>query len=426
MRASRVFIFVSILFLGSIGAVLGLNRGFVPFSLYMKALGLYWVFSSLYFHLRTISRHGNVTVDYGINYSLSFVLFAGPVGLFLFEVLFNVTVHIYKKWTKINEPDEIVHTIYNIGSFVLQNAAAYMVYKFSYPFFHAFPFGYWILMAILVLITAILSDTFLIIVFSLMGEMKTRKDILEFIKSRSLLDMGKTAITNGMLFLFVEDQKWELLLALFILNFLVSRSFINKAQNLENVVERDKFKQMAYTDFLTGALNRASMAKQMAKLNESGEWIGIVVADIDEFKKVNDTFNHAIGDQVIQHFALTLKSILEKEDFLFRSGGEEFTLFLRNREYEETVALIEALLQSIETSSVEVEFNGEQTSVSYTASFGLYFYKVQETVSMEKGYVYADQLLLQAKDKGKNQLSSVKEGSYSALENQLVSACQNE
>jgi hypothetical protein len=44
---------------------------------------------------------------------------------------------------------------------------------------------------------------------------------------------------------------------------------------------------------------------------------------------------------------------------------------------------------------------------------------------MEKGYVYADQLLLQAKDKGKNQLSSVKEGSSSALENQLVSACQN-
>jgi diguanylate cyclase (GGDEF)-like protein len=423
MRTSRVFI--SILFLCSIGVVLDLNRGFVPYDPYIKALFLYWVFSSLYFHLRTISRHGNVTVDYGINYSLSFVLFAGPLGLFLFEFLFNVTVHIYKKWTKTDEPDEIMHTIYNIGSFVLQNAAAYAVFKYTYPFFHSIPFGYWILMAILVTITAILSDTYLIILFTLMGEMKTRKDVLEFIKSRSLLDMGKTAITNGMLFLFVQEHQWELLLALFILNFLVSRSFINKAQNLENVVERDKFKQMAYTDFLTGALNRASMAKQMAKLNESGEWIGIVVADIDEFKKVNDTFNHAIGDQVIQHFALTLNSNLEQKDFLFRSGGEEFTLFLRNRKYEETVALLEALLQKIETSSVEVEFNGKQTSVSYTASFGLYFYKVQETVSMEKGYVYADQLLLQAKDTGKNQLSSVKEGTYSAPVHQLVSASQN-
>jgi diguanylate cyclase (GGDEF)-like protein len=423
MRASRVFIFM--LFLCSLGVVIWLNRSFMPVDPYMKALFLYWVFSSLYFHLRTISKQGNITVDYGINYSLSFVLFSGLLGLLLFELLFNITVHIYKKWTKINEPDEIMHTIYNIGSFVLQNVAAYLVFQYTYPFFHSFPFGYWILMAILVTITAILSDAFLIIVFSLLGEMKTRRDILEFIKSRSLLDMGKTAITNGMLFLFVKDHQWELLLALFILNFLVSRSFINKAQNLENVVERDKFKEMAYTDFLTGVSNRAAMAKEMEKLNESGEWIGIVVADIDEFKKVNDTFNHAIGDQVIQHFANTLKSILKNEDFLFRSGGEEFTLFLRNREYEETVALLEALLQKIETGAVEVEFNGEKTAVCYTASFGLYFYKVHQGVAMEKGYVYADQLLLQSKEAGKNQLSSIKQGSYPAREQTVLLSNQH-
>jgi diguanylate cyclase len=76
------------------------------------------------------------------------------------------------------------------------------------------------------------------------------------------------------------------------------------------------------------------MDLKMKELNQSGEIIGIVDVDIDKFKKINDNYNHAACDRVIQDFAAALKHYLYEEDFLFRSGGEEFTIFLRNRNFE--------------------------------------------------------------------------------------------
>jgi len=113
-----------------------------------------------------------------------------------------------------------------------------------------------------------------------------------------------------------------MLLGMFILNDLVSRSFYSKSQSIQNKAEPDQFEQMAYTDFLISTFNRAYMAKKMDELNHSNETIRIVVADIDKFKRFNDTYNHAVGDLVIQHFAATLKSHLGNEDLLFRTGGQ--------------------------------------------------------------------------------------------------------
>lgn len=143
----------------------------------------------------------------------------------------------------------------------------------------------------------------------------------------------------------------------------------------------------------------------MAELNQTGENIGIVVADIDKFKGINDSYNHAVGDKVIQHFAATLNSFLDPDDILFRSGGEEFTLCLRKRNFDETMSLLNRMLEGISNNSIEVEFNGEKIAISYTASFGLYYYKVNEHISMEKGYILADELMLQSKQLGRNQVS---------------------
>lgn len=275
---------------------------------------MYWVFTILSFHLRTISKKGKDTVDYGINYSLSFILIFGPVGLLVFESLFRITAYFYKKITKTDDPDELLHIFYNIGSFVLQNTLTFFVYQILNKPFSYLPFGFWILMFILVILNAILSDTFLIIFFYLMKEISTKKELISFIKSRSIL---RISFIIGMLFLLIKEGLWEMVLGLFIINYLVGHSFISKAQLIQHKAERDQFEQMAYTDFLTGIHNRAYMDKKMKELNNSGEWIGIVVGDIDNFKKINDNYNHAVGDQVIKHFADTLKKYVGKEDYLF-------------------------------------------------------------------------------------------------------------
>jgi diguanylate cyclase (GGDEF)-like protein len=382
----------------------------VHFDIYLMALLVYWFFSSLYYHLRIVNKSGNTSFEYVISYSISIGIFTGPLGLFIFEAIYRFTVYFTKKWTKTADSQEFLDTFYNIGSHVLGNSIAFYLFANLYPRFQDFPFGFWIVMLFLVAISSFLTTSFLGISFLLSGDLKNLREVITFItKSRSGLDIATVTLTNGLLLLFLQEKRWEPLICLFILNYLVSVSLVSKAQNIQNKLERDQFEQMAYTDFLTGIPNRAFMNKKIIELNHSGECIAIVVADIDKFKSINDNYNHAVGDRVIQHFADTLKSSVTEDDFLFRSGGEEFTIFLRKRNYEQSLEFVEESRQALEDTSVKVEFHSKFINLTYTASFGLYYFKINDQVSMEKGYIYADHLLLQSKELGRNRLS-VKNG----------------
>ncbi|MFD2043649.1 GGDEF domain-containing protein [Ornithinibacillus salinisoli] len=402
----RVKLFIISLFSISFIVAITSNHLLIENKTYFIALGLYWLFSTLYSHLAVIVKKGKVSMDYGVTYSLSIGLFAGPLGIFIFETLYRTTVYFIRKFTKTADPDEFLHIFYNIGSFALNSSIAFFIFHKIYPFFDAFPLGYWFVIIILVIIMSLLSDFYLIALFSFMGDIKNIKDAIDFIKSRNVLDMGKIAFSNGLLFMFLLNQQWEMLVGLFLLNYLVSRSFMEKNQSIQHKVERDKFEQMAYTDFLTEVYNRAFMDKTMNELNETGEKIGIIVTDIDSFKRINDTYNHAVGDHVIQHFAATLQGYLREDDYLFRSGGEEFTIFLRNRNYNECVALAERMKDGVRDNPAAAEYKSYPIQIQHTASFGLYYYITCEAVEIKKAYVYADQLLLKAKDMGKNRLIS--------------------
>ncbi|KAA0546078.1 GGDEF domain-containing protein [Bacillus sp. BGMRC 2118] len=402
---ARVFNFV--LFIASVLVVFaGSNHILIDNRTYLISLFIYLAFSTLYFQLRVIGKSGNMTYDYAISYSLSIVLFAGPIGLLLFETLYRFIIYFQRKITNTADPDEFYDTFYNIGAFVLSNSIGFYLFQLLLPYVEGIPFGFWILMLLLVRLVAFISDTCFLTVMRILGEVNTIKETISFYRSRSILDLGKTALTNGLLLIMLLDGNWETVISLFILNYIVSRSFVFKSQSIQDKLERDKFEQMAYTDFLTGVSNRALMDKRIEELNETDECIGIIVADIDKFKSINDTYNHAIGDQVIQHFASTLKHCLQEEDYLFRSGGEEFTIFLRYRNFEQCEAVVEGIIGRLASSYVKAEYKGENVEIHYTSSFGLYFFKVNEAVTLEKGYIYADQLLLQSKELGRNRLSS--------------------
>ena len=404
MLKARLYDFT--LFFTAVAVAFGLGAFTIDKNTFLTALLIYWLFSTLYNHLRITAQNGAVKFDYGISYSLSFAIFAGPIGLFIFEAIYRFTVYFSRKSSKTADESEFSDTFYNIGAHVLIYSIGYFLFQLGYPFFETIPFGFWILMCILAVTTTLISYTFLSTAFYILGEINSLEQAIKFYKeSNNWLDLGKTAFTNGLLLLLLEEQKWEMVVGLFILNYLVSRSFQSKSQSIQNKIERDKFEQMAYTDFLTGIPNRAFMDKKMSELNQAGESVGIVVADIDKFKLINDSYNHAVGDRVIQHFAHSLKSYLSDDDYLFRSGGEEFTMILRNKSFSQNIELVEKIRHGIEMSSVEVDYQSTKHDVSITSSFGLYYFKVNQYTSMEKGYIFADQLLLQSKDCGKNKVT---------------------
>lgn len=120
MMKARLFDFS--LFFAAL-AVVFLSEGMIIENhLYLKALFVYWLFSSLYYHLRGMNKKGNIIFDYGIIYSLSFGIFTGPLGLFIFETILRFTIYLTRKRAKTADPGEFLDTFYNIGSFVLTNS----------------------------------------------------------------------------------------------------------------------------------------------------------------------------------------------------------------------------------------------------------------------------------------------------------------
>ncbi|MNB70633.1 Diguanylate cyclase DosC [compost metagenome] len=395
------FLFFSSLFIAIYSAPLT-----VPVSSYLIALLMFWLFSTVYYRFKIITRSGTTAIEYGISYTWSFGVFTGPLGVFIFEFLYALTIYLYKKRTKKADPHEGLDMLYNIGSYALNGSICYFLFHWLYPLLEPYAFGYWLLMPLLTVLATLLANINLIITFSLSGEEDMIRNAKNMLKYGNLLDIGKVAITNTMLLFCLMEREWGMLLSLFLLNYVVSLSFYSKSQSIQDKHERDKFEQMAYRDFLTGAYNRAFMDQKMDELDRSDEIIGLVVMDIDNFKKINDSYNHTVGDGIIRHFANTLFSRLGPQDFLFRSGGEEFTVILRNRTYGQCMDWAEITVGSLENTLVDVEYGDRSIRVGYTASAGLYYFPVGKPDLMEKGYVQADHLLLKSKRLGRNRVSS--------------------
>ncbi|RLL42783.1 GGDEF domain-containing protein [Oceanobacillus piezotolerans] len=401
----RLRIFIIGLFILSVFVAFSSGPIEIEFGMYINALLIYLLFTFLYSHLNTTFKKGNLNLEYSISYGLSIAMFTGPLGVFIYEFISRFYTYFERKYSDTADEDEFLHTFYNIGAFALNHAIGFYLFHYFSGLMGDSSFAYWLIVVLIVILLNFLSDIYLSVVFYSIGDIKSFKDVIDFMKTRSFNDTLKKAVSNGLLYVFLLEQQWNLLLALFVLNYLVSRSLIVKSQSAKHKLERDRYEQMAYTDFLSKVHNRAYMNKIMNEYNHSGENIAIVVGDIDSFKSINDTYNHTVGDSVIQHFAATLKSNLQENDYIFRSGGEEFTLILTERTFRECMDLVESLKDIVKNSEVEAEYQTKNVKLPYTASFGVYYYKATEDFHIKNAYSMADDLLLKAKKLGKNRVN---------------------
>jgi diguanylate cyclase (GGDEF)-like protein/PAS domain S-box-containing protein len=127
----------------------------------------------------------------------------------------------------------------------------------------------------------------------------------------------------------------------------------------------------ATTDPLTGLANRRSFLKQLdrelARHKRVGEPATVIMADIDHFKKINDTYGHATGDDVLRHFADLSRQSLRSADLLGRLGGEEFGILLPATDVAEASELAERYRQLIANNPAKTD----QGDISFTISMGI-------------------------------------------------------
>lgn len=162
----------------------------------------------------------------------------------------------------------------------------------------------------------------------------------------------------------------------------------------------DTLKEAANTDQLTGLYNRRRAEQYMEETIEASEGtpISISIGDIDFFKKVNDTYGHDAGDEVLKHIAQVMKDTLRSDSFISRWGGEEFLIVLPNSNGDQAFMALDRLRRRIMGSSVLVG----DTEISVTMTFGVSEYDFSG--SMEAAIKEADERLYRGKGNGRNQV----------------------
>lgn len=133
------------------------------------------------------------------------------------------------------------------------------------------------------------------------------------------------------------------------------------------------------------------MAKQF------GHCFTVLLFDIDHFKKVNDTYGHDAGDDVLRQISRLIKSNIRQSDIFARHGGEEFTLLLRKTEIDIGIKTAEKLRKSIENLKIETCTG----VIPVTISIGVVQFS-EKAADFDSLISLADEALYEAKDKGRN------------------------
>ncbi len=167
--------------------------------------------------------------------------------------------------------------------------------------------------------------------------------------------------------------------------------------------------EFATLDALTGYNNRHQFEKRLkettALAKRQNHPLCCIMSDIDFFKKVNDTYGHAVGDCVLKNVAKTIKKELREEDIASRYGGEEFIFLLPNTKLDEALVVAQRLRGAVEKKKINIEdykIEGVK-EISVTISIGVSeFKKSDKTPQML--YERADSGLYQAKESGRNRV----------------------
>jgi diguanylate cyclase (GGDEF)-like protein len=167
----------------------------------------------------------------------------------------------------------------------------------------------------------------------------------------------------------------------------------NKLKNAYN-----KLYNESIHDVLTGVLNRKALMERIDDYNNKNKSLGIIMIDIDNFKIINDTYGHLVGDQILKEFSAIISNTIRKSDFVGRYGGEEFLAVIPDLDVVEVKTIAERIRKNIESET----FHIGSLSLKITASLGVYV--LTEKTKIEDAIKLADDALYEAKKSGKNKV----------------------
>ncbi|SOC38434.1 diguanylate cyclase [Rhizobium subbaraonis] len=174
--------------------------------------------------------------------------------------------------------------------------------------------------------------------------------------------------------------------------------------------ELDEYKRIAHTDSLTQLSNRRAFDDKLAAIYDNAMLLNVtalVLADIDHFKKINDTYGHPVGDKILASVGSIIRASLRKDIFIARTGGEEFAMIIEGNSQDEVMTIAERVRIALE----HTPFKNSKTGVNYgpiTISIGLCM--AADAEAPAELYSKADIALYCAKNAGRNRTMAYEDG----------------
>ena len=222
---------------------------------------------------------------------------------------------------------------------------------------------------------------------------------------------GQMQSTHQQIEELVEPEIWDLLQKDFLqlrnANTKMKKDLAAAEDKLKRQEEQvSQLKRKIRNDPLTGVMNRQAMEEDLtSEFSRSKRYkrvFGIVMADIDHFKSINDSYGHQVGDEALKAFAKILQKSVRDVDTIYRFGGEEFLVLLP--ESDETASLLVAnRLKNMVESQVLTSKKDENLHLFLTASFGVSVYSPTDSTYQDI-VKRADQALYRAKENGRNRV----------------------
>jgi diguanylate cyclase (GGDEF)-like protein len=191
-----------------------------------------------------------------------------------------------------------------------------------------------------------------------------------------------------------------------------TRDLESKNRELVDAIARQeeltaKLEALSITDSLTGIANRRRfdeiLAQEHARLARSGAELSLILLDIDHFKSYNDNYGHVMGDECLRQIARVIADCTARPaDLAARYGGEEFACILPETDQSGAVAIADKIRRGI--MALVIPHNGSSVAEYVTASLGVVTVKCTPDESVVDIVAQVDQLLYQAKSRGRNRV----------------------
>ncbi len=186
-----------------------------------------------------------------------------------------------------------------------------------------------------------------------------------------------------------------------------------------------KLEEQSITDALTGLKNRRffdeRLHEEFRRAQRYGDYLSLIMVDLDDFKQVNDRFGHPSGDAVLRETGSLIRASIRDPDICARYGGEEFAVILPKTHMSGALAVAERIWRELgakdyvipPSAPISPAIDAAATrTVRITASVGLAFYPSKDITSGELLLRFADQALYQAKRAGRNAICLYQAAAY--------------